>query len=388
MSSRGLMTRSHPPLLLSWSLLTIACHSGSDAGGGPVDLETASSSPTNTGTDPPTTSLPTTSATSSTSTGASLDTMSTSSTNGSTGAETTDNEPGTSSSGTTEPAPSASCGDAILDPGEECDLGAAQNDNQGACTIECKLAKCGDQLIWTGKESCDNGSENNDSVYGGCTTQCTYGPRCGDSKLQGPEECDLGLDNGSGEFLPNSVPCTNTCRFAAKMAFLSSVAYTGGELEGSKKAHEKCQALAVLAGLDNAPNFKAWLSDALFTPANVEKGFTKIPGTPYVRPDGVRIADDWNDLILNGPDNGITVTETGESLLGAYVWTATAPNGELAQDTLTCKGWTSLQAADKGNMGISGVDKMQQQAWIEGDHWTNYFAFSCVNTYRIYCFEQ
>jgi hypothetical protein len=43
-------------------------------------------------------------------------------------------------------------------------LGAAENDNQGACTIECKLAKCGDQLIWTGKESCDNGPENNDSV--------------------------------------------------------------------------------------------------------------------------------------------------------------------------------------------------------------------------------
>ena len=70
------------------------------------------------------------------------------------------------------------------------------------------------------------------------------------------------------------------------------------------------------------------------------------------------------------------------------VWTATAPNGELAPDTLTCKGWTSLQAADKGNMGISGVDKMQQQVWIDGDHWTSYFAFSCVNIYRIYCFEQ
>ena len=388
MSSRGLMTRSHPPLIsLSLSLLTIACHSGSDAGGGPVDLETASSSPTSTGTDPPTTSLPTTSATSSSSTGASLDTTSTSSTSGSTSAETTDNEPGTSSSGTTEPAPSASCGDAILDPGEECDLGAAQNDNQGACTIECKLAKCGDQLIWTGKESCDNGSENNDSVYGGCTTQCTYGPRCGDSKLQGPEECDLGLDNGTGEFLPNSVPCTNTCRFAAKLVFLSSVSYTGGEIEGSEKAHEKCQALAVMAGLDNAPNFKAWISDAQFNPAS---GFTHAI-VPYVRRDGVRIADDWNDLTLNGPDEGLFVTEQGMSLPGTYVWTGTAASGTLAPNTLTCQGWSKSSPGDKGQMGLSGVDKVQKDAWmqwINSDQWTLYTDYGCHNANRIYCFEQ
>ena len=388
MSSRGLMKRTHSPLLSLWPLLTFACYSGSDAGGGPIDLGTASTSPTSASTDPPITSLPTTSATSSTSTG--TDTTSTGPGSGSsTGAlDTSGAEPGTSSSGTTELPPSPSCGDAILDPGEECDQGAAHNDDQGACTLTCKLAKCGDHLIWAGKEDCDNGPNNNDVLYGGCTTQCKYGPRCGDAKVQDLEECDLGPDNGTGEFSPDSVPCDDGCRFAAKLVFLSSLTYMGGVLDGAKGAHENCQKVAGMAGLDNAPNFKAWLSDALFTPANVEKGFTKIPGTPYVRPDGVRIADDWNDLILNGPDNGITVTETGESLLGAYVWTATAPNGELAQDTLTCKGWTSLQAADKGNMGISGVDKMQQQAWIEGDHWTNYFAFSCVNTYRIYCFEQ
>jgi len=70
MSSRGLMKRTHSPLLSLWPVLTFACYSGSDAGGGPVDLgTTASTSPTSASTDPPTTSLPTTSATSSTSTG-------------------------------------------------------------------------------------------------------------------------------------------------------------------------------------------------------------------------------------------------------------------------------------------------------------------------------
>jgi hypothetical protein len=34
----------------------------------------------------------------------------------------------------------------------------------------------------------------------------------------------------------------------------------------------------------------AWLSDALHSPA---KDFLHTAGLPFVRPDGVRIADDW-----------------------------------------------------------------------------------------------
>jgi hypothetical protein len=383
------MKRTHSPLLLLWPLLTLACYSGSDAGGGPVDLGTASTSPTSASTDPPTTGLPTTSATSSTS-GTLTDTSSTGPGSGSSTSalDTSDPDPGTSSSGTTELPPSESCGDAILDPGEECDLGAAQNDDQGACTLTCKLANCGDQLIWAGKEDCDNGPNNNDVVYGGCTTQCKYGPRCGDAKLQGPEECDLGPDNGTGEFQPDSVPCDDGCRFTAKLAFLSSVSYKGGELGGVEGADLKCQNLATLAKFDNAGNFKAWLSDALHSPS---KGFTHTDNMPYVRPDGVRIADDWDDLILSGPGDGISVTETGETMPSKGVWTGTAPNGELHPDTLTCKSWTSLAAVDKGIRGLSTIANKQEPAWtqwIEGKQWTNHSAMNCLNTYQIYCFEQ
>ncbi len=385
MSSRGLMQRTHSPLLSLWPLLTLACYSGADAGAGPIDLGTASASSSSTSPDPPPTTLPTTSATSSTSTGILTDTTSTGPSNGSsTGAtDTSSAEPGTSSSSTTELPPSESCGDAILDPGEECDYGAAQNDDQGACTLTCKLAKCGDQLIWAGKEDCDNGDNNNDSLYGGCTTQCTYGPKCGDAKLQGPEECDLGPDNGTGEFLPDSVPCDNGCRYDAKLVFLSSVAYTGGALGGAKGAHEKCQLMAGEAGFDNATNFKAWISDALFTPSKVQNGFTHT-AMPYVRPDGVRIAENWNDLILNGPDIGILVTEKGVAMPSKGVWTGTAPNGELAPDTLTCQGWSSAKAADKGHAGLSGVD-MQ---WVDMAQWTSFSVFNCLTQFPIYCFEQ
>jgi hypothetical protein len=380
------MKRSHSPLLSLWPLLTFSCYSGSDASGGPIDLETASGSPSSTSSDPPTTSLPTTTATASTSTSTPADTTSPGPDSGSsTGApDTSGVEPGTSSSGTTELPPSQSCGDAILDPGEECDFGAAQNDDQSACTLTCQLAKCGDHLIWAGKEDCDNGPNNNDSLYGGCTTQCKYGPRCGDNKLQDLEECDLGPNNGTGEFLPDSVPCDNGCRYDAKLVFLSSVAYTEGELNGANGAHEKCQKLAADAGIDNALNFKAWISDAVFTPANMDKGFTKTAGKPYVRPDGVRIADDWSDLILNGPDIGILVTEKGVAMPSEGVWTGTGPNGALADDTLTCQGWKSPKAADKGHTGFSGVD----MPWADVKQWTSFSVFNCLTEFPIFCFEQ
>jgi hypothetical protein len=302
--------------------------------------------------------------------------------------DTTNAAPGTSSSGTTETAPSPSCGDAILDPGEECDLGAAENDDQGACTLECKLAECGDQLLWAGKESCDNGPDNNDSVYGGCTTQCKYGPRCNDGELQGPEECDLGPDNGTGEFPANSVPCDSGCRFTAKLAFLSSAAYKGGELGGVEGADLKCQNLATLAEFDNAASFKAWLSDALHSPF---KDFTHTAGMPYVRPDGVRIANDWDDLILNGPGDGIIVTETGATMLSKYVWTGTAPSGKVFDANATCTTWSSSAIVEKSRVGLSGVDKQQEQVWLQwltDKRWTSSASLGCNYAYRIYCFEQ
>lgn len=51
----------------------------------------------------------------------------------------------------------------------------------------CKDAICGDGLVWTGHEECDNGPKNNDAIYDGCTTQCKRGPHCDDMVVQDPE---------------------------------------------------------------------------------------------------------------------------------------------------------------------------------------------------------
>ena len=92
------------------------------------------------------------------------------------------------------------CGDGIVQPerGEECDL-ASSNSNNGQCSLSCKLPRCGDSVvqIWLG-EVCDDGI--NDGSYGYCGSDCTYlPPRCGDGVVDRSygEICDDGLNTGA-----------------------------------------------------------------------------------------------------------------------------------------------------------------------------------------------
>jgi hypothetical protein len=383
----------HPgPLLAVFSstLLASACPQG----GGQSAPETSSSSTSSTSADPPTiapttgaTTSATTGSASTTSTSSPLDTGSSPSTTDESGENDAGENDGSSSSGTTTGGPLQNCGDGELDPDEECDLGV-DNDDHGACTVECKAATCGDKLTWEGHEECDNGPNNNDNLYGGCTTQCQFGPRCNDGIVQDTEECDLGENNGSTEFPAESVPCDDGCRFVARLAFLSSQTYQAGDLKGVEGADIKCQTLAGDAKFDSANKFKAWLSDSQHSP---EQNFTKDVDLPIVRIDGVRIADNWDDLILNGPAEGIVVTDKGEPLLGKYVWTGTTPSGKLFDDALTCKAWSSSSPLDNGWRGLSGVDKLQEtdwETWVEERQWTNHSPYACNWKLRLYCIEQ
>lgn len=376
----------HPgPLLAVFSstLLTSACPQGGEQSA----PETSSSSTSSTNADPPTIT-PTTGPTTSATTG-SASTSSTSGPMDAGGSTSTTEESGendeSSSSGTTTGEPLQNCGDGELDPDEECDLGI-DNGDHGDCTVECKLATCGDKLTWEGHEECDNGPNNNDNLYGGCTTECKFGPRCNDGIVQDTEECDLGENNGSTEFPAESVPCDNGCRFVARLTFFTSQTYLAGDLKGVEGADIKCQTLADEAKFDSANKFKAWLSDSQHSP---EQDFTKTADLPIVRPDGVRIADNWNDLVVNGPSEGIIVTDKGDSLLEENVWTGTTPSGKLFDPALTCQSWSS--SAGNGWAGLSGVSKLEKtkwDTWVLQRQWTNHLARLCVWDHRLYCIEQ
>lgn len=120
------------------------------------------------------------------------------------------------------------CGNGIIDPGEECDNGAANNDN-GDCRSDCILNRCGDGLVnslGTHREDCDGATPVGHGDHtvtptetANCNINCTT-PRCGDGIVNrhftpmtlagplapNPEQCDnLGRTEGNN--------CSADCQF-------------------------------------------------------------------------------------------------------------------------------------------------------------------------------
>lgn len=102
------------------------------------------------------------------------------------------------------------CGNGVLDVGEQCDLGSAQNvGGYGGCNANCTLGPyCGDGFK-QGSEQCDDGK--NDGSYGTCSPGCVLAGYCGDGTLQNPPEaCDRGANNSALAY--GSGLCTNQCK--------------------------------------------------------------------------------------------------------------------------------------------------------------------------------
>jgi hypothetical protein len=106
-------------------------------------------------------------------------------------------------------------------------------------------------------------------------------------------------------------------------------------------ADAECNRLAGDAGLPGT--YKAWLSDDTASPST---RFTTA-SVPYVRVDGVRIADDWTDLTTcdaSGTvclDNRINLTEKSEAA-PQWAWTGTTTDGNSSPDS--CNEWTLTQS--------------------------------------------
>ena len=130
--------------------------------------------------------------------------------------------------------PNTNCGDGVVDPGEQCDLGP-QNDDAKGCTTQCTIAACGDGFVYEGFEECDDGNTSNtDDCVGtckiatcgdgfvqagvedcddandietdSCTSVCAFG-NCGDGVVQAGEQCDDGN-------LDDSDSCPTSCQLA------------------------------------------------------------------------------------------------------------------------------------------------------------------------------
>jgi cysteine-rich repeat protein len=104
------------------------------------------------------------------------------------------------------------CGNAVKDSDEQCDLGMSMNTGvYGGCNENCSLGpRCGDSSMQSGNgEQCDNGAANTGG-YGKCKSDCKFDARCGDSMVQasGSEQCDNGAANTGGYD-----KCKSDCKF-------------------------------------------------------------------------------------------------------------------------------------------------------------------------------
>lgn len=95
----------------------------------------------------------------------------------------------------------ASCGNGLLDPGEQCDDNNAVNSD--SCN-NCQIARCGDGVVYIGVEECD-GAAN-------CSANCTI-QVCGNGIIDPGEQCDdANLVNGDG-CSGNGHPLLAPCKF-------------------------------------------------------------------------------------------------------------------------------------------------------------------------------
>ena len=159
--------------------------------------------------------------------------------------------------------------------------------------------------------------------------------------------------------------------------FVTSQAFTGA-LGGVAGADAKCQAAAdgSISPRINGRTFLAWISTSGTSPAG---RFTR-GVKPYVRSDGLLVANDWTDLTDLSLNHGISVDEAGvdHTAEGLAAWTGTSSkNGDYSGQA--CADWTSFTFIDKGDRGNVGGN---------GSGWSSNGGDVCGASHNLYCFEK
>lgn len=143
--------------------------------------------------------------------------------------------------------------------------------------------------------------------------------------------------------------------------------------QGVEAGDAICQRDAELLGLDNAGNYRAWLSDT--TTAAIDR--IESDG-PWVRLDGMPVADDKNDLIDGLLRVPLNLTVDGRYLDRPGVWTGTSISGQPISPN--CNNWSSSASTDVGRGG--------ETAFV-ASFWTEYpFDKGCSTGQRLICIED
>ncbi len=208
-------------------------------------------------------------------------------------------------------------------------------------------------------------------VSNACCNDGNCGPDCDDAQF-GFGVGDWAHCASCGDSCGDQQACeSNTCVTARRVFITSSVHL--GAMGGLFGADSICQARADEAGLGGT--FMAYMTSSSTGLERLEH-----PAVPFVRLDGVRIADDWNDLSDESIQNTLTIAENRQ-VTGGNTWTGLQNQGSFDSD---CDEWSfgghgCLMGQPCGGGGESSqID----------NHWDGFFVFHCDSAFRLYCVEQ
>ena len=304
------------------------------------------------------------------------------------------------------PAPGscpAVCGDDNVDPGEDCDEGAANGTADSCCELGCTLKQASTACTDTDGNVCT--TAGCDGVSSECDQNHMPTPEstpCPD--YDGNECTQAGCDGlGTCEQLhvlePDSTPCPDTdgnpgttagcdgfgtcdqlhivttcgAEVDSRCAFVTSANYTG-DLDGLAGADVKCREAAD-SGLPHlhGRRFKAWLSDSGADAADR----LEHAAVPYRLVDGTKIADHWTDMTDGTLDAQLIRTENGDWATLVGVWTGTKQDG--TEESETCQDWTSPSNSELGWHGTTE---------FTDSRWTHLGNGNCDWSRPLYCVEQ
>jgi hypothetical protein len=145
---------------------------------------------------------------------------------------------------------------------------------------------------------------------------------------------------------------------------IASWAESGG-VAGIAGADAVCRAQALATARPNAPAYKAWLS------AGASKAIDRILSNgPWVRADGMKLADTKAELESGLLQTALNVTGSGAYLSSGGAW--------VGKTGANCQDWQSAAIETKGQSGsIQGVSTLQGQA-----------SSACILSMRLICVED
>lgn len=224
--------------------------------------------------------------------------------------------------------------------------------------------------------TCDNWTNSPEAMVGGGVAVFGAGSWSnGSTGYCNMARALLCIETGSGP------PIHESYKRSGKKIFLSSIQGNGnlsswhgaGGKTGIAAGDSICQTLAREAGLENAEHFKAWLSDTHTS------AFERIQSDgPWVRMDGIRIADNRQGLKADNLPTVLNLTEKGDYIAsGASAWTGTLR--DMQPDTQrTCNDWQTDSSESNGRVGRT----------FDTESWTTSGYPSCNYSFYLYCIED